>query len=224
VRTVVKRARSYLALALVLIAGCSGSSSSTSVAPITPTEASISATTTFDAFHNQLGDPLEALNVHIQTNIPVPFRVQVQLDTPSGSGFLFNKGDNYNKCLPDGCYVRQGRSLGADWWCSNTCPAGVYKVTLIICSYAENQEGLLSLGIRCNHQEREYLDWVGHFGTKLTGNSLASPDPDHHAILNLRSELSFAREGKAASPSAAVRAALGQAFVDASSTPLPRAP
>jgi hypothetical protein len=177
----------------VVLTACGSGSPVQSAAntPVLPHDASVAATISFDPFHNSLGDPLEAVNVHIVTNIPVPFRVKVDLGGPSGATFHF--GGNYEKCISDGCYVRQGRSLGADWWCSNSCPDGLYKVTLDVCSYAENQDGLGAPFIRCNHQEHEYLDWVGHFGINLQGNALAKTDPDHSAILNLHNEVTFSR-------------------------------
>jgi hypothetical protein len=167
--------------------------------PITPHTAGVSATISFDRFKNSLGDPLEAINLRITTNIPVDVRIQVRLDPPSNF-FAIHTGGDYEKCISDGCLVTS-KGTRANWWCSNDCPRGLYGVTLDVCSYAENKGGSGSVGIRCNHQQAEYLDWVGKLGVNLAGNPLAVKDPDHSAIVNLRRQLTFGRtaDGRAAS-------------------------
>jgi hypothetical protein len=188
----------YLA-ALSLSACGTAPEAVSSQSPVTPSTADVSAAVSFDHFKNSLGDPLEAINLRITTNIPVAVRVQVHLDPPSTT-FAIHDGDNFKKCIGDGCLVTGAKAL-ADWWCSNDCPRGLYKVTLDVCSYAENQGGLSGLGIRCNHQQKEFLDWVGKLGVNLMGNALAVKDPDHSAIVNLRRQLTVGRtsEGKVAS-------------------------
>ncbi len=193
--------KTIIVLAALLVATCGQTAAqpAATATPVQPASADVTAQVRFEPFRNTLGDQLEAINVRLATNIPIPVRVQIALSSPdpmrtgdacvrTGTCPVIHHGNAYDACQPDGCLVRNGRGL-ADFWCSVACLAGPYKVTLDGCSYAENKGSIETLGIHCNKQETAYLAWVGHWAANLAGNPLAVTDPDHSSILNLRREV-----------------------------------
>jgi len=187
--------------ATVLLSGCgtawrppqSELAAATSTPPpeVKPAQATIQTQNSFEPFKNQYGDPLEAINVRISSNIPHPVRVQVSADfpCPPGESVCFlpeHEGDSYSKCLVVGCLVPPGDSALVDWFCDKVCPPGNYKLSLLVCSYTEDK-----MTSPCTKQEAEYLAWVGPLGSNLAGNPLAVADNEHKSILNLQRAVTF---------------------------------
>jgi hypothetical protein len=154
--------RLLLLMGFVLVAACgSGAAQAPKPTPVTPREAAISITGSFTPFQNQYGDPLEALNLHLRSNVPTPFRVFV--DWTSGPHVLLHDGNAEEKCISgSGCLVSPGAATLDDFYCDNACPSGTYVFDAWACSY--NSEEFLN---PCRNQPDEYLAFVGKLGQNL---------------------------------------------------------
>jgi hypothetical protein len=172
-------------MGFVLVAACgSGAAQAPQPAPVTPREAAISITGSFTPFQNQYGDQLEALNLHITSNVPVPFRVFIE--STSGPGALLHNGSAEEKCMADsGCLVSPRAAALDDYYCDNACPSGTYVFDAWACSY--NSDEFFN---PCRDQPAEYLAFVGKLGQNLKGNPNAKADGQHPAILNLTASAS----------------------------------
>jgi hypothetical protein len=154
--------------------------------PVTPREATLTITGEFTAFKNQYGDPLDSLKLHIASNVPVAFKVQIHFSkfqaVPGGpTSVLLHDGKADDECTHnDGCLVSPGATSLDDFYCNQSCPSGTYVFEAWVCSY--NSDQFLD---SCKNQTTKYLDWVGKLGQNLTGNPKAKPDENHSAILNL---------------------------------------
>jgi len=185
-----------LTVVMVVVAACSGTAPeipiySPSPSPVTPAYAVIEITGAFVPFKNQYGDQLEALNLRITSNVPVPFKVQVLPLThyvnKAGQAdvVLMHDGTEDQKCTnDDGCLVNANAAGLDDFYCDGSCPAGTYVFDALACSYNSEQFGDI-----CTNQTGEYLSWVGNLGQNLKGNPKAKPDLHHPAILNLTAEV-----------------------------------
>lgn len=168
-----------------LVAAILGCGSNATARPVTPAQAALNITGTFTPFKNQYGDTLEALNLHISSTIPVPFKVQVHY--MSGPDIALHSGNADQACGADyGCTVKPGQVALDDFYCDNTCRSGTYMFQALVCSY--NSDQFLDA---CEDQTEEYIAWVGKLGQNLKGNPLAKPDKQHPAILNLVLEVTL---------------------------------
>lgn len=184
----IRAMRRFAMIALFISAGGCGEGPAAPVptpSPVPPSKATLELSQSFAAFSNGLGDPLEALNIAITTNIQTAFRATVKLETPD---YVHPGNKRTALCgSGDSCVLKTGSNL-VDYWCSKTCPAGEYKVLVDVCSYVE-------AGSACDDQMAPYVTYVGALGARLTGNPLALKDAAHAAILNLHSETAFTTPG-----------------------------
>jgi hypothetical protein len=178
--------RPYLAAVVVIMAACSSASQGAGQpppSPIQPRDANLTISGVFVPFKNQYGDPLEALNLHISSNIPVPFKVEIAYS--SGPEFAIHSGKADEQCGASyGCLVKPATGGLDDFYCDKACAGGEYVFDARVCSYNSDQ-----FFDACKEQTSEYVAWVGKLGQNLNGNPIAKPDRQHPAILDLTLEV-----------------------------------